>query len=35
MYKEGDEYASNGIETSVQKFFLEHFSANQEPQQLA
>jgi len=34
MYEEGDKYASNGIETSVDKFFWEHFSAKQGPQQL-
>jgi len=35
MYEEGDKYALNGIEASVQKFFWEHFSENQGPQQLA
>jgi len=35
MYEEGDKYAVNGIEKIVHKFFWEHFSANQVPQQLA
>jgi len=35
MYEESDKYASNGIETSMHKFFWEHSSANQGPQQLA
>jgi len=35
MYEKGDKYASNGIEASVDKFFWEHSSTNQGPQQLA
>jgi len=34
MHEEGDKYASNGIETIVQKFFWEHSSENEWPQQL-